>query len=202
MKLYFSPGACSLASHIALCETGAKFDLEQVDNKTKKTKSGADFWQINPRGYVPVIELDDGQRITENPAVLEYIADQHAGAGLVPPCGSIDRYRVVEWLTFVGTELHKNFGPMFRDTTPEEYKKICKENLAKRYAYLDKHFATHKYLHGEKLSVADIYMFVVSNWLKRFEMDMAQWPNVKKWWDSIAARPKVQEAMKAEGLIK
>lgn len=202
MKLYFSPGACSLAPHIALREVGATFDLEQVDNKAKKTKSGADFWQINPKGYVPVLELDNGQRLTENPAILQYVGDQNPGSGLVPLFGTFDRYRVQEWLNFVTSEIHKTFGPLFRDTTPEEYKKISKENLAKRYAFLDKHFASHQYLHGETFSAPDIYLFVVSNWLKRFEIDIEQWPNVKAWWDRIAARPKVQEAMKAEGLIK
>ena len=112
MKLYFSPGACSLASHIMLREVGAEFDLEQVDNKAKKTKSGADFWQINPKGYVPVLELDDGRRITENPAILQYIGDQYPNSGLVPACGSFERYRVQEWLNFVTSEIHKTFSPL------------------------------------------------------------------------------------------
>jgi glutathione S-transferase len=200
MKLYFSPGACSLAPHILLREVGAKFDLEQVDNRAKKTKSGADFWQISPKGYVPVLELDNGERLTENPAVLQYIGDQFPNSGVLPPCGSMDRYRVQEWLNFVTSEVHKTFSSLFKPDTPEEYKAIAKGNLGKRYAYLDQHFATHQYLHGDKLGVADIYLFVISNWLKRFNIDMAQWPNVKAWWDRIAARPKVQEAMEAEGL--
>lgn len=202
MKLYFSPGACSLAPHIALREAGATFDLEQVNNKEKKTKSGADFWQINPKGYVPVLELDNGERITENPAILQYIGDQNPGSGLVPAYGSMDRTRIQEWLNFVTSEIHKTFGPLFRDATPEEFKATSRENLSKRYAYLDQHFATHQYLHGEKFSAPDIYLFVVSNWLGRVGLDLGTWPNVKAWWDRIAARPKVQEAMAAEGLKK
>jgi glutathione S-transferase len=202
MKLYFSPGACSLAPHIALREIGAKFELEQVNNKEKKTKSGADFWEINPRGYVPVLEIDSGERITENPAILQYIGDLNPSSGIVPACGTMDRTRIQEWLNFVTSEIHKTFSPLFKDATPAEFKATSMESLAKRYAYLDKHLASHQYLHGEKFSAADIYLFVVSNWLKHFNIDMGQWPNVKAWWDRIAARPKVQEAMKAEGLIQ
>lgn len=202
MKLYFSPGACSLSPHIILREVGAKFELEQVDNKAKKTKTGADFWQINPKGYVPVLELDNGQRLTENPAILQYIADQYPSSGLIPPCGSFERYRVQEWLNFVTSEIHKSFGPLFRDNTPEEYKTISKENLSKRYSYLEEHLANHQYLHGEKFGVADAYLFVVTNWMGRVGLDIEKWPNVKAYKERIAARPKVQEAMKTEGLIK
>jgi glutathione S-transferase len=200
MKLYFSPGACSLAPHLVLREVGAQFELERVDNKAKKTASGADFWQINPKGYVPVLELDDGQRLTEAPALLQYIADQHPQAGLVPAHGSFDRYRVVEWLNFITSEVHKNFGALFKANTPEDYKPVAKENLSKRYAYLEEHLANHQYLHGEKFGIADAYLFVVTNWLHRVGMDVSKWPNVKAYWERIAARPKVQEAMQVEGL--
>ena len=148
-----------------LREAGAKFELEQVNNKEKKTRSGADFWQINPRGYVPVMELDDGERITENPAVLQYIGDQFPAAGLVPACGTMDRYRVQEWLNFVGTEVHKPFGSLFKANTPEDYKPIARENLSKRYTYLEEHLASHQYLHGDKFSIADFYLFVITRWL-------------------------------------
>jgi glutathione S-transferase len=202
MKLYFAPGACSLAPHIILREIGAKFDLEQVDNKTKKIKSGADFWQINPKGYVPVLELDNGERLTENPAILQYVGDQYPASAVVPPFGTFDRYRVQEWLNFVTSEIHKPYSALFKDNTPEDYKTVAKENLAKRYDYVDQHLAKHQYLHGEKFGVADAYLFVISNWMRRFNMDMAKWPNVKAWWERIAARPKVIEAMQAEGLRK
>ncbi len=151
MKLYFAPGACSLAPHIILREVGATFDLDQVDNRTKKTKSGADFWQINPKGYVPVLELDNGERLTENPAILQYIGDQFPASGVVPLCGTFDRYRVQEWLNFVTSEIHKPYSSLFKPDTPEEYKTIAKENLAKRYDYVDQHLAKHQYLYGEKV---------------------------------------------------
>jgi glutathione S-transferase len=202
MKLYFSPGACSLAPNIILREVGATFDLERVDNSTKKTKSGMDFWQINPKGYVPVLELDNGERLAENPAILQYIGDQFPASGVVPACGSFDRTRVQEWLNFVTSEIHKTFSPLFKDTTPEEYKTILKANLSKHYAFLEEHFAKHQYLHGEKFGVADAYLFVVSRWLPYVGLDIGQWPNFKAYWDRIAARPKVIEAMQAEGLKK
>jgi glutathione S-transferase len=200
MKLYFSPGACSLSPHIVLRESGAKFDLEQVDNRTKKTKSGADFWQVNPKGYVPALELDNGEVLTEGPVVVQYIADQNPGAGLLPAAGTLERYRVQEWLNFITSEIHKSFGPLFKDTTPEEYKTVVKENLAKRFAYVDEHLAKRHYLSGEKFTVADAYLYTVSRWLARVGMDIGQWPNVKAYAERIAARPKVQEALKAEGL--
>jgi glutathione S-transferase len=204
MKLYFSPGTCSLATHLVLREVGATFELEQVDNQAKKTRRGADFWQISPKGYVPVLELDDGRRITENPAILQYIADQYPDSGLVPACGSFDRYRVQEWLNFITSEIHKAFSPLFKDTTPAEYKAAARENLSRRYDYVEEHLATHQYLHGEKFSIADAYLFVVTNWLHRpiVGIDIGKWPNVKAYWQRIAARPKVQEAMHAEGLKK
>ena len=197
--LYFSPGACSLAPHLILREVGAKFEMEQVDNRTKKTTSGADFWQINPKGHVPVLELTDGRRITEAAAILQYIADQYPDSGLVPPCGSFDRYRVVEWLNFISSEIHKTFGPLFKPNTPEDYKAIAQENLSKRYSFLEEHFSSHHYLHGAKFGIADSYLFVVTNWLPRFGLDIGKWPDVKAYRERIAARPKVREAMQAEG---
>jgi len=138
MKLYFAPGACSLSPHIVLREAGAKFDLEQVDLREKKTKKGDDYWTINPKGQVPLLELDDGQMISEGPAIVQYVADKNPGAGIIPAAGSIDRYHLQGWLTHIGTELHKTYGPMFRPTTPDEYKKISKETLANKYKNIDK----------------------------------------------------------------
>jgi len=201
MKLYFAPGACSLSPHIVLRETGLNFELEQVNNQEKKTKSGQDFWAVNPKGQVPVLELDNGEKLTEGPIVVQYLADQKPAAGLLPPAGSMERYRVQEWLNFITSELHKSFGPIFRPTTPEEFKKISKENLGKRFDYLDKHFTGRQYLMGDKFTVADAYLFTVLRWTTRIGMDLAKWPNLKAYVDRIAARPKVQEALKAEGLI-
>lgn len=202
MKLYFSPGACSLSPHIVLRETGLSFELEQVDLRAKKTKNGADFLQINPKGQVPVLALDDGDRLTEGPAIVQYIADKAPESGLVPPAGSKERYRVQEWLNFITSELHKNFSPLFRPNTPDDYKPVAKENLASRFGYLDRHLADRKYLMGDQFTVADAYLFTILNWTKFQSIDLGQWPNVKAYVERVGARPKVQDAMKAEGLLK
>jgi glutathione S-transferase len=202
MKLFFSPGACSLSPHIVLRESGLPFELEQVDVRTKKTKGGADFLQINPKGQVPVLALDDGEFLTEGPAIVQYLADKVPGSRLVPPAGSKERYRVQEWLNFTTSELHKNFSPLFRPNTPDDYKPIAKENLAGRFAYLDRQLANRKYLMGDQFTVADAYLFTILNWTKFQSIDLGQWPNVKAYVERVAARPKVQEAMQAEGLLK
>jgi glutathione S-transferase len=202
MKLYFSPGACSLSPHIVLREAGFDFDLEQVDNREKKTKSGKDYWTINPKGQVPVLEFDNGDRLTEGPVIVQYLADQKPASGLTPAAGSMDRYRVQEWLNFITSELHKSFGPIFRPTTPDAYKTISKENLGKRFDWIDKQLAGRQYLMGDKFTVADAYLFTVLRWAQRIEVDLAKWPNLKAYVDRVAARPKVQEAMKAEGLLQ
>jgi glutathione S-transferase len=200
MKLYYAPGACSLSPHIVSREAGISLDLEQVDNREKKTKSGKDYWTINPKGQVPVLELDNGERLTEGPVIVQYLADQKPASGLVPPAGSIDRYRVLEWLNFVTSELHKTYGPIFRPTTPEEFKKISKENLGKRFDWIDKQLAGKQYLMGDKFTVADAYLFTVLRWSPRIELDVGKWPNIKAYMDRVAARPKVQEALRTEGL--
>lgn len=203
MKLYYAPGACSLSPHIVLREAGLKFDLERVDLAAKKLKeSGADYLQINPKGQVPVLQLDGGDKLTEGPAIVQYIADQKPESGLAPPNGTMPRYHVQEWLNFVTSDLHKVFAPLFRATTPEEFVKITKETLANKFAYLDQHLAKNQYLMGDKFTVADAYCFVVVGWSKYKDIDLARWPNLKAYMDRVAARPKVQEAMKAEGLIK
>jgi glutathione S-transferase len=200
MKLYFAPGACSLSPHIVLREAGYDFELEQVNNQEKKTKSGTDYWTVNGKGQVPVLELDNGERITEGPVIVQYLADQKPASGLAPAAGSMARVRVQEWLNFVGTELHKTMGPMFRPTTPEEFKTISKQNLSKRLDWIDKQLAARPYAAGEAFTVADAYLFTVLRWLPRVDVNLANWPNVKAYFDRIAARPKVQEALQAEGL--
>jgi glutathione S-transferase len=200
MKLYFSPGACSLSPHIILRESGGAFEIEQVDGRAKKTKSGADYWKINPKGQVPALALDGGEMLTEGPVIVQYIADQNPSSGLIPAAGTLERYRVQEWLNHITSELHKSFGPLFKDTTPEAYKTISRENLGKRFAFIDEHLAKHQYLANDKFSVADAYLFTVLRWTTRVGIDVAQWPNLKAYMDRIAARPKVQEALKAEGL--
>jgi glutathione S-transferase len=203
MKLYFAPGACSLSPHIVLRETDTVFNLEQVNNQEKKTKSGIDYWSINGKGQVPVLELDNGERLTEGPVIVQYVADQKPAAGLIPTVGSLERYRVLEWLNFVTSELHKSFGPIFRPTTPDAYKTISKENLGKRFDWLDKQMAgaDKQYLMGDKFTVADAYLFTVLRWSPRVEIDLGKWPNLKAYVDRVGARPKVTEALTAEGLV-
>lgn len=202
MKLYFSPGACSLSPHIALREAGLPFELEQVNNQEKKTKSGQDYWTINGKGYVPTLELDNGQRITEGPVIVQYIADQKPGSGLAPANGTLERVRVQEWLNFVTSELHKSFSPLFRPTTPDAYKDITRQNLSKRLDWVEKQLEGKPYLTGDKFTVADGYLFVVLRWAPRVSVDLAKWPNLKAFVDRVAARPKVHEALVAEGLAK
>jgi glutathione S-transferase len=202
MKLYFAPGSCSLSPHIVLCEAGYNFDLEQVDNKEKKTKSGMDFWGINGKGQVPVLELDNGERITEGPAIVQYLADRKPASGLAPTNGSMERVRVQEWLNFTTSELHKTYGLFFRPTTPADFKVISKEYLSKRLDWLDKQLAGKRYATGDKFTVADAYLFTVLRWSPYVNVDLGKWPNIKAYVDRVAARPKVQEAMRAEGLIK
>jgi glutathione S-transferase len=200
MKLYFAPGACSLSPHIVLREGGFDFQLEQVNNQEKKTKSGTDYWTINGKGQVPVLELDSGERITEGPVIVQYLADQKPASGLAPAAGTMERVRLQEWLNFVSSEMHKLMGPMFRPTTPDEFKKISRENLLKRLDWIDKQLANRQYATGDTFTVADAYLFTVLRWLPRIEIDAARWPNIKAYVDRVAARPKVQEAMAAEGL--
>ncbi len=201
-KLYFSPGACSLSPHIALREAGLDFEMEQVDLAKKTTKSGGDFLKINAKGQVPVLVLDGGETLTEGPAIVQYIADQAPKAGLAPANGTIGRYHLQGWLNFVTSELHKGFTPLFKPNTPDAYKQIAKDNLAARFDILDKHLAGKKYLLGDNFSVADGYAFTVLGWAKYHNIDYAKWPNVQGYIDRVAARPKVQEAMKVEGLLK
>lgn len=202
MKLYFSPGACSLSPHIVLREAGLSFDLEQVDLKAKQTKSGADYRKVNPKGMVPVLELDNGEILTEGPAIVQYIADQKPDSGLAPKPGTLDRYHVMEWLNFITAEVHKSFTPLFKPNTPEEYKKIARDTLADRFGFVDQKLAGKQYLMGDRFTVADAYLFTVSNWARIQKIDIAPWPNLKAFAERVRARPKVQETLKAEGLIK
>ena len=200
MKLYFLPGACSLSPHIVLRETGANFELEKVNLQEKKTGGGGDYLAVNPKGQVPVLELDSGETLTEGPVIVQYLADQTAGAGLAGAAGTMERYRVQEWLNHITSELHKNYSPLFRPNTPDAYKDIARENLSKRYDWINEHLGGKPYLTGDKFTVADAYLFTVTRWAPRVGIDAAKWPNVTAFMDRVAARPKVQEALKAEGL--
>ena len=199
MKLYYLPGACSLSPHIVAREAGIPLEFEEVDRQ-KKTKSGKDFWSITAKGLVPVLEFDDGQRLTEGPAIVQYFADQKPASGLAPPAGTMERYRLQEWLNFVASELHKTYGPLFRPTTPDEFKRLSRENINKRLEWIDKELSGKQYLMGDKFTVADAYLFVVLRWSPRVEIDLSKFPNIKAYMERVAARPKVQEALNAEGL--
>ncbi|MDD5383798.1 MAG: glutathione transferase GstA [Gallionella sp.] len=201
MKLYYAPGACSLASHIALHETGLPFEMDKLNAATKTTASGEGFMQINPKGYVPAIRLDDGSILTEGGAILQYIADQQPASGLAPKAGSMERYRLQEWLTFIGTEIHKTFSPLFNKTTTEEAKNNTRNLLTKRLDYVEAQLAKKPYLMGDNFTVADAYMFVVVSWSSHVGLDLIPFPRLKEYIARIAARPSVQAAMKAEGSI-
>jgi glutathione S-transferase len=202
MKLYYSPGACSLASHIALHETGLPFEIDQLIKSTKMTASGEDFMQLNPKGYVPTIKLDDGSILTEGAAVLQYIADRKPGSGLAPESGTMARYRLQEWLTFISSELHKSFSPLFNQDTPEQTKTVARSNLSRRFGHVEAQLANQPYLMGEHFTVADAYLFVVANWSNFVGFDLGPFARLREYQARVSARPAVQAAMKAEGLIK
>ena len=201
MKLYFSNGACSLSPHIVLCESGLPFELVRASTKTHALDDGTDYYTINPKGSVPLLELDNGERLSEGPAIVQYIADQAPDKHLAPANGTLERYRVQEWLNFITSELHKGYSPLFRPNTPDDYKVIAKEALNKKYAYVDGKLAGKHYLMGEHFSVADAYFFTVTNWAGRVGVDLSEFKNVAAFMARMMARPAVQAAMKAEGLI-
>ena len=202
MKLYYSPGACSLSPRIALTEAGLAFEPVLASTKTHKLQDGTDYYGINPLGYVPLLELDDGTLLREGPAIVQYIADLVPTKNLAPANGTLQRYRLKEWLTFIGTEIHKTFSPLFSPATPEDYKTIAKEKLVSRLKWLDGQLEGKQYLMGDHFSVADGYLFTVTNWAKPLSIDLSGFPNLLAYRARVAARPAVQEAMKAEGLTK
>lgn len=202
MKLYYSPGVCSLSPHIVLRETNTPFELVKTDIKAKKTEDGRDFRQVNPNGYVPALELDDGTILTEGPAIVQYIADKADATNLAPRNGSLERYKMQSWLNFVSTELHKGFSPLFNPNMPEEGKAIARERLLQRIKHLDDHLATHEHLMGKAFTLPDAYAFTVLGWAKPLKLDLSEFQNVSRYLAAIAERPAVKAAMKAEGLIK
>jgi glutathione S-transferase len=200
MKLYYSPGACSLAPHIVLNEGGIPFDKEKVDLATKKTESGADFTKINPNGYVPALVLDDGQVMTEGPAIIQHLADRVQEKELAPPAHTIERYRLQEWLNFIATELHKSFVPLFDAAAPDEWKQRMKGLLARRFDHVSKKLDGKQYLMGDAFTLADAYLFTVLGWARWVALDLAPWPVLTAYLERVAARPAVQAALQAEGL--
>jgi len=202
MKLYYSPGACSLSPHIALREAGLAFEPVLASTKSHKLQDGTDYYGINPLGYVPMLELDDGTRLREGPAIVQYIADLAPTKNLAPANGTMQRYRLQEWLTFIGTEIHKSFSPLFNPGMPEDGKAISKTKLRSRYEWLDSQLADKDYLMGDTFSVADGYLFTVTNWAKPTGVELADLASLNAWHARVGARPAVQEALKAEGLSK
>ena len=202
MKLYYSPGACSLAPHIVAREAGLSLDLEKVDIANRTTASGRPFLEVNPKGYVPALQVQDGTVMTKVSALIQYLADQAPQAGLIPAVGTPERYKVLEWIGFISTEIHKGFGPLWNPTTPDAVKQATKEKLFQRFAYLDQQLDGRSYLTGERFTVADAYLFVVVNWTNFHGLSLGDYPNLAAFMERVAARPKVQEALQAEGLLK
>ncbi len=202
MKLYYAPGACSLSPHIVATEAGIPVEMVKVDLGKHKTESGEDFNAINPKGYVPTLRLDDGSVLTEGPAIVQYLADKNPSSGLAPANGTVERYKLQEWLNFIGTELHKNFGPLFNPATPDAVKEMSKANIAKRLGYLNEQLGNKQFLMGDKFTVADAYAFTIVNWTNFVKIDLKAYPNVAAYMQRVGSRPKVVETLKAEGLMK
>jgi glutathione S-transferase len=202
MKLYYSAGACSLSPHIVLEESGLTYAAVSAPTKTHKLDDGTDYYSINPLGYVPYLTLDDGRSLHEGPAIVQYIADQAPAKNLAPANCTYERYKLQEWLTFIGTELHKGFSPLFNPTTPPDYKPSCLERLSSRLKWVDGELAGKQYLMGDTFTVADAYLFTVTNWAPYVALDISGFPNLLAYRARVAARPAVVAAMKAEGLLK
>ncbi len=200
MKLYYTPGACSLAPHIVAREAGLPISLEKVDLSKHLTETGENFRTINPKGYVPAIALKDGSLLTEAAAIIQYLADQQPAANLAPANGTTERYRLIEWLTFISSEIHKGFGPLWNPATPDSVKASAKERLASRFAYLDEILSRQPFLMGETFTIADAYLFTVVNWTNIHAIDISSFKNLSAFQARVASRPKVQEALVAEGL--
>jgi glutathione S-transferase len=201
MKLYFSPGACSLSPHIVLLEAGLAFTTERVDLREKRTAGGEDFRAINPKGYVPALALDDGTLLTEGPAIVQYLADLAPAAGLLPAVGDVERYKVVGWLNYISTELHKNFSPLFNPAASEDMRAHARKMLSLRLDYVARQLQEREFL-GTRFSVADAYLFTVLGWAERVQVSLAEWPVLEAYRARIAQRPAVVQAMRAEGLVK
>jgi glutathione S-transferase len=200
MKLYYSPGACSQAPHIVLREMGVDFELARVDLKTKKLKTGEDYLAINPKGAVPALELEDGSRLTENGVVLQFLADRAPGKGLIPAFGTMERYRLLEWLNYIATELHKGFGPLFNPASSEETKAAAREQIGKKLDYVEQRLGEGPYLTGVAFTVADAYLFAILGWTRMHHIDLSRWPGLAALRSRIAQRPAVKAALQAEGL--
>jgi glutathione S-transferase len=202
MKLYYSPGACSLSPHIVLLEAGLPYTLEKVDFKTKKTEKGTDYLTINSKGSVPALQLDDGRVLTEGPAIVQYLADQKPDSGLAPRPAAFERYQLMEILNYISSELHKGFSPLFNPETSAEAKAAAKTVIGKKFDWLTGFLGTKTYLLGNTFTVADAYLFTILSWTGHVGIDLNKWPALAAYHSRIAQRPKVQQALKEEGLLK
>lgn len=200
MKLYYSPGACSLSPHIALLEAGLPYDLVKVDLRAKKLENGDDFLKINPKSQVPALELDSGELITEGPVIVQMIADKVPAKNLAPARDSAERYKLLAWLTYINSELHKNVGPMFSPMLPDDAKAFFKDRAMGKFKYIDSELTGHDYLMGKQFTVADGYLYTMLRWADIHKMDLSGFKNLMAYKDRVAARPKVQEALVKEGL--
>jgi glutathione S-transferase len=202
VKLFYSPGACSLSPHIVAREAGIPVELVKVDLKAHKLADGADYNVVNGKGYVPALALDDGTLLTEGPAIVQYLADQAPESGLAPANGTLERYRVQEWLNFLTSEVHKSFSPLFNPAAGEGWKAAARDNLARRFQWIERQLASKEYLTGARFGVADAYLFTLLNWCQWTGLDLSRWPALEGYHARVSARPKVQEALRAEGLIR
>ena len=202
MKLYYSPGACSLPPHIALLEAGLPYDLVKVDLRAKKLENGDDYLTVNPKGQVPALSLDSGELVTEGPVIVQMIADKVAAKNLAPPRDSVERYKFLEWLNFITAEVHKNFGPLFSPVLSDDTKAFFKDRVMGKFKYINGALAGHDYLMGKQFTVADAYLFTMLCWADRMNFDLSALPNLVAYKARVAARPKVKEALTKEGLLK
>lgn len=202
MKLYLTPHACSLAVDIVARELDVPLALEWVDVRAKRLRDGSDYFKVNPKGQVPTLELDDGQRLTEGAVIVQYLADQRSNSGLLAPSGTLERYRILEWLNFIGSELHKGFTPLFRPTTPADYRDIARQNLHNRLQWLNDQLADREFLAGPAFTVADAYCYTIVMWTKLHDIDLSVWPHLAAYVARIASRPSVRAAEQAESDAK
>lgn len=202
MKLFYSPGACSLAPHIVMREAGLQADLVRVDLATKKTEHDEDFRQINPKGYVPALLLDTGGVLTEAAVIMQYLADQAPDKKLIPPAGDLARYRCLEWLNFISTELHKSFGALFNPNTPQAWREMVQQMTSRRLDFVTKALEGQPYLMGPNFTVADAYLFTVLSWTAHVNIDLSPWPTLKEYLARVAGRPAVRQTLADEGLLK
>lgn len=202
MKLYYAPGACSMSPHIVASEAGINLDLEKVDLQAKSTASGQDYSKVNPKGYVPALQLDSGEVLTEGPVIVQYLADQKPASKLAPPAGTLERYRLQEMLGYLNSEIHKTYGPMFNPAIAPAERADKVAYLYKRYALIEQELGKHKFLLGDEFTVADAYLFTLTNWADHLKIGLSQFPNLLAFQKAVAARPAVQKALRAEGLIQ